>query len=86
MTWGRTYWPIFLAATFLLFIVPESMALMGINGTNVDNTLSNWVWTRLHIQSNEKMNQWSALDFLLFGQWLTLVIWLTWHFFFRKFT
>jgi hypothetical protein len=86
MSWGKLYWPSFLTVAFALFIIPECMALMGMNGTGVDNTLSNWIWTKLRIHSNEQMNQWSALDFLLFCQWLTLIVWLTWHFFFRKFT
>jgi hypothetical protein len=84
MTWGKTYWPIFLTIAFLAFIIPEILALVKIGP--VDNTLSNWVWSELKITSNEKMNKWSALDFLIFGQWMTLMTWLTWHFFFRKFT
>jgi hypothetical protein len=82
-TWGATYWPIFLGVVFCAFLGPEIYALAT---GGAPNTLSEWVWLRLNVQSNEKMNQWSALDFLMFGQWCVVVAWLTFHFFFHRFT
>lgn len=83
MTWGRIYWPIFLVTMLVAFLVAEIYAL--VTG-GAANTLSNWVWVKLNVTSHEKISQWSALDYLMFGEWLTLVSWLTWHFFFRDFT
>lgn len=82
-TWGAVYWPIFLISTTCAFLTAEIYALVTTGGPN---TLSEWVWLRLNVTSHEKMSQWSALDFLAFGQWCTLVSWLTWHFFFHDFT
>ena len=81
-TWGNWYWPAFLVAQTMLFLGPEIYALID----NWRNTLSNWVWTSLNITKNESMSQWSATDFLLFGVWIVVVTWLTFHFFLRKFT
>lgn len=80
--WGNWYWPGFLVAQAMLFLGPEIYALVD----NWRNTLSNWVWTQLNITKNESMSQWSATDFLLFGVWIVVVTWLTFHFFLRKFT
>lgn len=82
-TWGKVYWPSYLAAALIAFLVAEIYSLVTVGGAN---TLSFWVWTQLKITSNEKMAQWSALDFLLFGQWMVIWIWLTYHFFFHRFT
>lgn len=82
-TWGGVYWPIFLSVALCAFLGPEIYAL--VTG-GAPNTLSEWVWIRLNVQRNEKVTQWSALDFLMFGQWCTLVVWLTFHFFFHRFT
>jgi hypothetical protein len=81
-TWGAYYWPGFLIAQFVLLFAPEGYAL----ATNWRNTLSNWVWDHLNITKNESISQWSATDFLLFGAWMVVVTWLTFHFFLRKFT
>lgn len=81
-TWGNWYWPVYLTVAFLFFIAPEIMGL--VSGRR--NTLSDWVWTRLHIIAGETIGQWSALDFLVFGQWIIMWAWLTWHFFFHRFT
>lgn len=81
-TWGNIYWPIFLGVCFAAFLSAEIYALVT---TGVSNTLSNWVWVHLNISKGERVSQWSALDFLLFGQWMVLWIWLTFHFFGHKF-
>lgn len=78
--WGRLYWPIWLGVVTLTFLGPEIYALI----TNVDNTLSDWVWRSLNVSRGQQ--DWTAAHFLVFGVWLVLVIWLTFHFFFRRFT
>ena len=82
ITWGNAYWPAWLGVLLLAFIPAEILGLLG----GGQNTLSNFVWQHLKIAKNEAIWQWSALDFLLFGGWLTVAVWLTLHFFFRRFT
>lgn len=82
VSWGRWYWPVFLGVVFLFFIVPEVYAL--VKGQR--NTLSDFVWIRLKIVRGERFSDWSALDLFVFVQWIGLVIWLTWHFFWHRFT
>lgn len=79
--WGGSYWPAWLGLAVLTFLVPEIYAL----ATNVRNTLSWWVWDQLHIAAGESPTQWSAVAFLTFGVWLVMVVWLTFHFWFRRF-
>lgn len=81
VTWGNHYWSIWLAVLLLTFLAPEAYGL----ATNSANTLSAWVWRALKISSHESFIQWSAMDFLMFGVWTTLVVWLTGHFFFGIF-
>jgi hypothetical protein len=81
-TWGNVYWPLFLGLSLCAFLAPEIYALVS---SGAPNTLSQWVWIRLNVTSNERLTQWSALDFLVFCQWMVLWIWLTYHFFFHRF-
>jgi hypothetical protein len=80
VTWGKLLWPIWLTLVTLTFLVPEIYALI----TNANNTLSDWIWRLLNVSRNQQ--DWTAAHFLVFGVWLTLVVWLTFHFFFRRFT
>jgi hypothetical protein len=81
-TWGNTYWPVFVVAALCAFLAPEIYALVS---SGAPNTLSQWVWKSLNIKPGEKVGQWSALDFLMFGNWLVVNVWLTFHFFFHRF-
>jgi len=89
MTWGKWYWPAWLLAALVTFAVPEGIALArGVTPNSlrqVDNTLSGWIWVHLKVVKGEVITQWSATDFLIFGAWVVLAVWLTAHFFFRKF-
>lgn len=78
--WGNKLWPIWLIVMTGTFLGPEVYALT----TNANNTLSDWVWRQLNVSRAQQ--DWTAAHFLVFGVWLTLVIWLTFHFFFRRFT
>jgi hypothetical protein len=82
ITWGRVYWPLWLGITFAAFLAAEITGL----AQGGQNTLSNFIWQYLKIAKNEAVWQWSAADFLIFGGWLVVVTWLTFHFFFRTFT
>lgn len=80
-TWGTWYWPVWLAVMSVTLLAPEVYALV----FNVRNTLSDWVWRELEVTTNQQL-PWTAAHFLVFGAWLTVTAWLTWHFFFRRFT
>jgi hypothetical protein len=80
-TWGPWYWGVSLCWIFALIMGPEVYALF----TNPRNTLSDTIWTWLSV-TTEQQNPWTAAHFLVFGGWLVLVTWLTFHFFFRRFT
>ena len=81
MTWGKWFWPTWLTVMCVTLLVPEIWAL----AVNVKNTLSWWVWGKLEVTTEQQL-PWTAAHYLVFGFWLTLVSWLTWHFFFRRFT
>lgn len=78
------YWPIWFFSLVLgVFGLREFWAL----GTGrPQDTFSYWVWRALKIHSGETMGQWTAADFLTFGAYCTVFIWLAYHFFWRKFT
>lgn len=80
-TWGQYYWPVFLGVLALALLGPEIYALV----TNPHNTLSDWVWTELHVTKDSRWWNWSAAQFLTFGCWCVVVFWLTWHFWFYRF-
>lgn len=81
-TWGREYWAIWLVTLAVTFLVPEIIALAT---GQASNTLSAFVWRALAITDHESWALWSATDFLVFGVWAVLVLWLTGHFFFGMF-
>ena len=80
-TWGRFFWPWYLAVMSLLLLGPEIYAL----NTNPRNTLSDWVWTELAVSTDQQL-PWTAAHYLVFWVWVVVFSWLTWHFFFRRFT
>lgn len=77
------YWPIWFGGLVLgLFGLREFWAL----GTGrPQDTFSYWVWRNLKITAGETVSQWTALDFLTFGVYVTVFVWLAFHFFLRKF-
>lgn len=84
MTWARWYWPLWIVLMFgVTFLIPEIWALTHEKDGD-DNTLSNWVWMNLDVPKAQQL-PWTAAHYLVFGMWLTLVSWLTFHFFFRRF-
>src|SRR5258707_10303172 len=81
ITWGNAYWPVWLGVLLAAFLPGEILGLI----QGGQNTLSNFVWQYLKLAKNEAIWQWSALDFLIFGAWVTVVVWLTAHLFFMTF-
>lgn len=81
--YATIYWPVWLITSIMAFLAVEIYALAS---GHPENTLSDWVWRTLKIGINEKISNWTAADYLTFGVWIVLFTWLTFHFFFRKFT
>jgi hypothetical protein len=79
---AAVYWPSWMALTFSLFLLREAWA---ISSRHPQDTLSDFVWRVLKITSNEPVLKWNATDYLVCGAWITVVTWLTFHFFLRKF-
>lgn len=82
MMWGARFWPVFLLTALVVGVGAEIFALV----TNAQNTLSAYVWNALKVQRNVLPWDWSATQFLIFGLWLVTASWLTFHFFFHRFT
>lgn len=82
MTWGNWYWPTWLAFNLFSLMGPETYALI----TNWKNTFSDWVWNALGVTTATGFSTGSAAWYLTLGGWITVMSWLTWHFWFRKFT
>ena len=80
---AAVYWPLWLGVLTGTFLLREVWALQ--SGRPRD-TLSDWVWRVLKVAVNRPVGSWSAAHFLVFGCWLVLMGWLTFHFFFRRFT
>lgn len=79
---AAVWWPTWLIAAVGLFLFREIWAL--VSGRPGD-TLSWWVWRNLGIMVGERPENWTAGAFLSFGLWIVLVVWLTFHFWFRRF-
>ena len=79
---GSLYWPLWLGVAVSAFLQREIWALQS---GHPQDTLSEWVWRVLKVAVNRPLSDWSAAHFLVFGCWLVLFGWLTFHFFFRRF-
>lgn len=77
---AATWWPAWIGLFLSTFAVREAWALA--SGRPQD-TLSEWVWRLLQVTEHQPMSQWDAMHFLIFGSWLVIGLWLTYHFFFR---
>lgn len=80
---AAVWWPAWLGIGIALFLLREVWAL---SSGRPQDTLSDWVWRVLKVAVNRPIGQWDAAHFLVFGVWLVLFGWLTFHFFFRRFT
>jgi len=88
MTWGRTYWPIFLDISsiwvLLGFGVPEAIALIN-HKLHVDDTLSYYARTELHISVATAATAHTLAWYLSFIVWMSFVIFITAHIWFDQF-
>lgn len=78
ITWGASYWPWYLIAAMLGFLIPEIVALI----THSGNTLSNYSRTLLNVKVGEHLSAHDAAWALTLGSWLVVTIWLTGHIWF----
>ena len=77
-TWGPHYWPWFLSAAALAFLVPEIYAL----ATNAKNTLTDYSRDSLHVLPGQAFTAHTAAWVLTLGAWLLVTGWLTGHIWF----
>jgi hypothetical protein len=85
LTWGRIYWPIFLILSGLwiltAFLIPEVIALLSEVKNHLDNTLSEYARTELHVSSTiQDMHDiawWISLT-----AWVVFAVWATGHIWF----
>lgn len=77
------WWPAWLGLFTGLFLLRETWALA--SGRPAD-TLSDWIWRALRVYSHQPVSEWGAGHLLVFGSWLVLVGWLTFHLFLRWWT
>lgn len=80
-TWGYMYWPWYLAATALAFLVPEIYALF----TNPRNTLSDYAWHELGVSLSAKPAIHGAAWFLTQGVFILIAMWLVFHIWYAKY-
>lgn len=81
-TWGNTYWPYFLIAVSLLFLVPETYALL----TNSLNTLSDYAWRMLHVPTRGQHWSHTAAWLLTQGMYVVVSYWLWRHIWYHQYT
>ena len=76
-TWGLHYWPVFLIAVSVAFLIPEFIALL----TNSVNTLSDYSWFQLGISPH--LSRHTIAAWLSLAGWLAFVAVITGHIWFR---
>lgn len=82
ITWGATYWPIFLIVTSVAFLAPEIYALL----TNSANTLSDYSWHELGLPITFKGRIMHNAGWALsLGAWATFMFFITNHIWFQRF-
>lgn len=88
MTWGRHYWPVFLSISSLWvllgFGIPEAIALLA-DTLHIDNTLSFYARTELHISVATAATAHTAAWWLSFVVWMMFVVFITGHIWFDQF-
>lgn len=80
MTWGNTYWPIFLVIVSALFLVPESIGIF----TNSANTLSDYCWRELNVTMVFGSGKHTVAWWLSQIAWYMAVIILSLHIWYRS--
>lgn len=85
LTWGKIYWPIFLIVegTLLMvgFLPAEIIALLSRVTNHLDNTLSYYARTELHVTSSiQDIHDVAWYASLI--PWVIFVVWITGHIWF----
>ena len=73
----RHYWSYYLLVAFLLFIIPETIALAT---RRPENTLSEYIWRFEKLSLDQPVTQWSATHLLFAGAFTLTALWLIGHF------
>lgn len=88
-SWGQTYWPIFLTVSGLYILgafgIPEGIALATHPSTHLDNTLSYYARTELHISTATAGSLHTIGWWVSFAVWMMFVIFITAHIWFDQF-
>ncbi len=79
----RTYWSYYLPVVFLLFAVPEGVAIAR---GRTDDTLSGYIWRMFDVIRSQPISQWSFQHFAFACMFTSLVVWLLGHFLFHVWT
>jgi hypothetical protein len=77
VTWGLRYWPAFLVAVSIAFLLPETFAFF----TNHNNTLSDYAWHELGFSGKTGLRGFA--DWFSFIAWSVGVVVLTAHIWFK---
>lgn len=81
--WGKIWWPIFLiiSSVWLLtgFGIPEAWALLTSTNSHVDNTLSGYARSELHVSVATLGSVHTAAWYLSFIVWIMFVVFITAH-------
>lgn len=75
------YWVVWFVGLLAFFALREFWAL---GHGRPQDTFSWWVWDQLDVDPGEGLSDWTAAEFLVFGCYCTLFLWLAGHFFWRK--
>ena len=76
----KHYWSYYLPIAFLLFAIPETIALAT---GHPEWTLSDYVWRTFGVIRNQPIREWSFQHFAAAGMFTLTVVWLTGHFWLR---
>jgi hypothetical protein len=89
MTWGKVYWPIFLIISSLWLLtgfgIAETIALISGTANHLDNTLSYYARTELHISVATAATAHTVAWWITFVVWMMFVIFITAHIWFDQF-
>jgi hypothetical protein len=89
MTWGATYWRLFLIISGLWMLtgfgIPESIALATDPVRGLDNTLSHYARSELHVSVATAGNLHTVGWWVSFLAWMMFVVFITAHIWFDQF-
>lgn len=88
-TWGKDYWPVFLIISgfWVLtgFGIPEGLSLASYPSTHIDNSLSFYARTELHVYVATGTDIHTVGWWISFLAWMMFVVFITAHIWFDQF-